>query len=338
MSRSPLKLLLCAFAALLSLACVRDEESEAFGGRDCIRVLMDPSGIGDGGYNDLIYTGAVEIWYRYGGKFPVSIATPDDFQQAREIVLQWLREIDKENEGVHLIVFASSVYEPLCLEVAQRLDTQDVELLLFESDYSGELPVHCFSVSLYGASYASGALAREAGVLSPALIMANVFDAGIAEGAEGFRAGFAADSLECIYLSEQKGGGYDLSFEAYAACSSLVQSHDFLFPIAGGSNSGVYRFLRENPKGVFTAGMDSDKSLECSAVMMSVIKRMDLLVADVLRGWIEKGSLPDGEVYGLRSGYVQCVLSPNYDEWLEPYYGKCLEEATEKEDEYLSIL
>ena len=168
--------------------------------------------------------------------------------------------------------------------------------------------------------------------------MANGFDASIAESAKGFSAGFAADSLECIYLSEQKGGGYDLSFEAYAACSSLVQSHDFLFPIAGGSNSGVYRFLRENPKGVFTAGMDSDKSLECSAVMMSVIKRMDLLVADVLRGWIEKGSLPDGEVYGLRSGYVQCVLSPNYDEWLEPYYEKCLEEATEKEDEYLSIL
>ena len=71
MSRSPLKLLLCAFAALLSLACVRDEESEAFGGRDCIRVLMDPSGIGDGGYNDLIYTGAVEIWSKYSDKFPV---------------------------------------------------------------------------------------------------------------------------------------------------------------------------------------------------------------------------------------------------------------------------
>ena len=130
MSRSPLKLLLCAFAALLSLACVRDEQPD-YGGRDCIRVLMDPSGIGDGGYNDLIYQGAVEIWSKYSDKFPVSIATPDDLQQAREIVLQWLREIDKENEGVHLIVFASSVYEPLCLEVAQRLDTQDVELLLF---------------------------------------------------------------------------------------------------------------------------------------------------------------------------------------------------------------
>ena len=82
--------------------------------------------------------------------------------------------------------------------------------------------------------------------------------------------------------------------------------------------------------------MDSDKSLECSAVMMSVIKRMDLLVADVLRAWIEKGSLPDGEVYGLRSGYVECVLSQKYAEWLEPYYNECLEEAIGKEDGYLS--
>lgn len=336
MRRNACKLILSAVVALLSLSCVRDVEPD-YGGRDCIRVLMDPSGIGDGGYNDLIYQGAVEIWSKYSDKFPVSIATPDDLEQAREIVLQWIREIDGEEGGVHLIVFASSIYESLCLEIAQMVNPQSVNLLLFESNYSGELPVHCFSNFLYGASYVAGALAREAGVLSPALIMANGFDEGIAESADGFSKGFAADSLQRIYLSGQKGGGYDISFEAYAACGSLVQSHDFLFPLAGGSNSGVYRFLRENPKGVYTAGMDSDKSLECSAVMMNVIKRMDLLVADVLRGWIEKGSLPEGEVYGLRSGYVQCVLSPNYEEWLAPYFGNCLNEGMLQEDEYLSV-
>ena len=330
------KLVLGAFAALLSLACAREEETADYGGRDCIRVLMDPSGIGDGGYNDLIYRGAVEIWSRYGDCFPVSIATPGNLQQAREIVLQWLREIDGENGGIHLIVFASSIYEPLCMEFAQKVNPGSVNLLLFESGGSPDLPVHSFSTCLYGASYVSGAIARKAGVRSPALIMANGHDAGIAESAEGFTAGYGAESLESVCLSDIKGGGYDLSFEAYAACSSLVRSHDFIFPVAGGSNSSVYRFLRENPKGVYTAGMDSDKSLECSAVMMSVIKRMDLLVADVLRAWIEKGSLPDGEVYGLRSGYVECVLSQNYAEWLEPYYNECLEEAIGKEDGYLS--
>ena len=336
MRRNACKLILSAVVALLSLSCVRDVEPD-YGGRDCIRVLMDPSGIGDGGYNDLIYKGAVQIWSSYSAKIPVSIATPDDLQQAREIALQWIREIDEEDGGVHLIVFASSIYESLSLELAQMVNPQAVNLLLFESDYSGELPVHCFSTFLYGASYVAGALAREAGVHSPAIILANGYDGKIIESAEGFTAGFAVDILDFRYLSEEKGAGYDLSFEAYSACGSLVQSHDFLFPIAGGSNSGVYRFLRENPKGVYTAGMDSDKSLECSAVMMNVIKRMDLLVADVLRGWIERGSLPDGDVYGLRSGYVQCVLSPNYEEWLEPYYEKCLKEATEKEDEYMSV-
>lgn len=336
MRRNVCKLILSAVAALLSLSCVKEVEPD-YGGRDCIRVLMDPSGIGDGGYNDLIYSGAVKIWSEYSETIPLSIATPDDLQQAREIVLQWLREIEVEEEGIHLIVFASSVYESLCLEIAQTVNPEAVNLLLFESDYSGTLPVHCFSTCLYGASYVTGALAREAGVRSPAIIMANGFDGGIAESADGFSNGFAEDSLQRIYLSGQKGGGYDLSFEAYSACGSLVQSHDFILPLAGGSNSGVYRFLRENPKGVYAAGMDSDKSLECSAVMMSVIKRMDLLVADVLRGWIERGSLPEGEVYGLRSGYVQCVLSPNYEEWLAPYFGNCLNEGMLQEDEYLSV-
>lgn len=328
------RIAISALVALLTCACVKDETPD-YGDRDCIRILMDPSGIGDGGYNDFIYKGAVGIWSSFSKYIPVYIATPDNLQQAEQIVSQWLREIDAEHGGKHLLVFASSTYEPLCLEVAQSIDTKEVDLLLFESDYTGPMPLHCFSTCLYGACWLSGALAADAGVHSPSLLMANPMDEGILEAAQGFSDGFAA-CPERVYLSEEKGSGYAQSFDAYTACGLLVRSHDYIFPLAGGSNSGVYRFLRENPKGVYTAGMDSDKSRECSAVMSNVIKRMDLLVAKVLRDWIEKGSLPDGQVYGLQSGYVECTLSYNFSQMLVPSYNNRINEALSKEYEHLS--
>ena len=45
--------MVCLAALSLLLACRK--EVDDFGDRDCIRIMMDPSGIGDGGYNDLIY-------------------------------------------------------------------------------------------------------------------------------------------------------------------------------------------------------------------------------------------------------------------------------------------
>lgn len=172
--------------------------------------------------------------------------------------------------------------------------------------------------------------------------MANGMDGQSSDAAEGFREGYseglrkAAElDVECVCLREKSGEGYDCSLEAYQGCSLWVQSHDFIFPVAGGSNSGIYRYLREHPKGVYTVGMDSDKSRECSSVMMNVIKRMDVLVEDVLRDWIETGELPGNEVYGLESGYVDCTVSFNYTEYIESFMDGRKDEGVRKDNEFI---
>ncbi|MGM9735878.1 MAG: BMP family ABC transporter substrate-binding protein [Candidatus Cryptobacteroides sp.] len=338
------KMVCLAALSIFALSC--GKEVDDYGDRDCIRIMMDPSGIGDGGYNDLIYKGAVGIWSQYGKRIPVSIATPDDLAHAEDILGRWLMEIDREDGGKHLIVFASAVYEGLCLEAAESADPKAVDMVLFESDYDGELPVHCFSTSLYGASWIAGAVAADAGAKFPVVVMANGVDGQNSDAAEGFRDGYSegcrsgggsdeARDLECIYLRDSAGEGYDCSLEAYQGCSLWVQSHDFIFPVAGGSNSGVYHYLREHPKGVYTVGMDSDKSRECSAVMMNVIKRMDVLVEDVLQGWIKRGELPANEVYGLESGYVDCTVSFNYTDYIESYMDGRKDEGIRKDNEFI---
>lgn len=55
----------------------------------------------------------------------------------------------------------------------------------------------------------------------------------------------------------------------------------------GGSNMGIYRYLREHPDGPWVAGMDVDQSPFSSKVIGSEVKHIDDLLVQIVRDWIK---------------------------------------------------
>lgn len=100
---------------------------------------------------------------------------------------------------------------------------------------------------------------------------------------------------------------------------------------------GIYRYLREYPNGVYTAGMDTDQSALCTQVIGSVVKHIDLLIEDYITDWLETGEMPQYKQFGLESGYVDWILSPDYKNVFDAYMEDVRETAIRKERNYHEI-
>ena len=100
---------------------------------------------------------------------------------------------------------------------------------------------------------------------------------------------------------------------AYELTDSLTETHRFIYPIAGGSNQGVYRYSRENPDKFYTAGMDVNLSAYSAHIVFSTVKHIDRAVAEYLTAWNEQKELPDlHTTYGIGSGHADIALVDEY--------------------------
>ena len=68
---------------------------------------------------------------------------------------------------------------------------------------------------------------------------------------------------------------------------------------------GIFRYLRENPDGPWVAGMDVDQSAYSSNVVGNVIKHIDELLEELVRGWINGVPLEHYRDYDAQSGYIE---------------------------------
>lgn len=288
-----------------------------------IIVLYGPGGLGDQGYNDCILVGIQNFKKAHHDDVEMYQYSPGSIEEAERLLSDWLSL--PESNIPALFIAGSNDYEELVTDALKvRSMTSNKRLLLFESDNEEGLPITTFRMSMYGASYLAGVTAAtylqerntETEYKKDALILlAHQSDKTIAKAGNGFRDGFKDSGVEAEAFTEylaEDWTGYISAQLAYQRMSDWARSYDFIFPVAGGSNQGIYRYTREYPDSPLTAGMDIDQSGLSRNITGSVIKHIDQVVYNYMETWLSTGELPESAVFGLESGYTDWLLSPYF--------------------------
>ena len=322
--------------ALIVSSC-SDNEQEGVTSKHQITVLFSPNGLGDMGYNDNILKGLQTIRKeRTDTEF--LFHTPATIEEGERIFGEWLAA--ETNGTPSLFVLSSSDYENMAfkyLEGKEKLE-DGKDILLFESSNPDELPVHHFQISMYGASYLAGITAAHSTERKPLIVLGNSNDTPTWYAAYGFEDGYTsqtnAESVTVHALAEDW-SGYAKASETYQMMSEWEDTYGFIYSVAGGSNAGIYRYLREYPDAVYTAGMDTDQSNLCSQIVGSMVKHIDMLIEDYITQWIDTGTMPEENIYGLESGYIDWILAPAYyKDTFQELVNKERDTAIQKEKEY----
>ncbi|MBD5285061.1 MAG: BMP family ABC transporter substrate-binding protein [Bacteroides sp.] len=332
-----------ASLSLMSSACSSEEDEPTQASQDPtpqIIVMYGPGGLGDQGYMDCILTGVQNFKRSYHSDIDMYQYSPSTMEDAERLVNDWI-SLPPSNIPA-LFVVASSDYETLITDaLSEHPLTENKRMLMFESDIRLDLPITIFQMSMYGASYLAGVTAAEyvkslggdTGRKDALILLAHPHDPTIAKSGAGFQAGFDSAGLDANAFTEYLAddwAGYASAQIAYQKMSKWTKSYSFVFPVAGGSNQGIFRFTREYPDSPLTAGMDVDQSGLSRNITGSVIKRIDKVVFDFMETWLTTGELPESTVFGLESGYVDWVLSPQYKQY-QPIVDAARQEAIRKE-------
>lgn len=305
------------------------EESPA---EKAVIFLFSPGGLGDMSYNDCILEG-VQRFKMGHGDVDIFIYSPQSLTEAEKIFSDWLER--PESDIPVLFALASSDYEPMAEKhLAERNMAGNKSILLFESQkHYEDRNIHTFQISMYGASYLAGVVARECtGDKKPLVVLANNSDSPIGIAGDGFVAGYG-DACDVEYLAKDW-TGYVSAALAYQRMSDWSGRYGFIFPVAGGSNGGIYRYSREFDNSPFLAGMDTDQSSLSNKITGSVIKHIDRLIYEYLTEWASSGGMPGNQLYGLESGYVEWELSPRHEDLFAVSVNEKRQEAIRKEKEY----
>lgn len=299
--------------------------------------LFSPGGLGDMSYNDCILEG-VQQFKKAHPAVDVFMYSPPSLETAERIFSDWMKRPGSNIPVVFAL--ASSDFEPIVDKYVAEYDlTDNKRILLFESLKTyADKRIHTFQISMYGASYLAGVTAGHCPDVSRSLILlGSSSDKPIESAMDGFIDGYGSSSYDVEYLSDDW-TGYVMANLAYQKMSEWASKYGFIFPVAGGSNAGIYRYTREfKDASPYLAGMDIDQSSLSTKITGSVVKHFDKLVNGYFTEWLLKGTMPESQVYGLESGYVDWLLSPLYeDEFRQAVEDKRLD-AIEREKGYYEI-
>ena len=332
---------MCSSDLLSSCSSDNDEPDVPLGPTPQIIVLYGPGGLGDQGYNDCILAGIQNFKKAHHDDVDMYQYSPGSIEEAGRLLSDWLYLPGSDIPA--LFIAGSNDYEQLVTDALKvRSLTPNKRLLLFESDNEEGLPITTFRLSMYGASYLAGATAaaylkeRNAGTDSKKdalILLAHQGDKTIAKAGNGFRDGFKDSGVEAEAFTEylaEDWTGYVSAQVAYQRMSDWAGNYDFIFPVAGGSNQGIYRYTREYADSPLTAGMDIDQSGLSRNITGSVIKHINQLVYNYMETWLVTGELPESAVFGLESGYTDWLLSPYFTQY-QPIVDAARGEAIRKE-------
>lgn len=327
---------------ILFAGCGRQDEPAHENIHVCadVTVLTPLSGLGDKGYNDEALAGVMDV--SAISSLEVSLLRPKTLEQAGEYVKEWSED---KNSKRRLLILPDEEYSAI-LSAFKPSDAKSV--LLFENG-GKDLPpgVASFRISRYGTGYLSGCLAKGSEIVH--IIEGKKGDKTSEEAAKGFEDGYkkyqpngniVMHSLSNTYIGWSRPDSlYRIAYQ---------YPNDFFFPIARGSNAGVYKFSRESPFVLMLiAGMDVDCSLFSKRVPFSVVIDVRSVVKDYVLRWNAGENISGHTDYGMKDGKASVRLSTLFykinDIW-EGYYDDPLywqiiydanyEDALRKETEY----
>ena len=317
-------------------ACTDIESLPTESPRREVLVLFSPNGLGDNGYNDQVLRGVVR--YANSDKdsdVEVDYYNPMSLDDGVRIIDEWRDTTFDDKNSV--LVLPGAVYKDSLTSRLQKrpLDASHRQVLMFETDKVALPGVSTFSLSMYGTAYIAGAVAKEMHS-TPLIALANPTDKSINVAADGFREGYAAygdDKIDAVYLSDAD-EGYAMADSVYRLMYDWGMRYNFIFPVMGGSNMGVFRYMREYPRDLYTVGTDVDQSHLCNQMGGSMVKHIDRVVEEYLTRWAAGEELPKHMVYGLESGYVEWVPSYNFNGVFDEILSRARVEAIAKEQSY----
>ncbi|MEG1402795.1 BMP family ABC transporter substrate-binding protein [Bacteroides sp.] len=313
------------------VSCSKEDEAEPIVAMQQVIVLFSPGGVGDMAYNDQILRGVQRV--RKDKDFRLLISSPSSVDEAEKIFVDWLKKDAGETKS--LFVLAGNEYEQMAVKHLSSGNYTGKEVLLFETRTKDIPQAYTFSITMYGACYLVGGVAT---IFTDraAVLCANSNDHTVNEGGVGFVKGFTESGgaqAPLFYLSDTW-QGYAMPEAAYKKTAELAPQYRYIFPIAGGSNMGVYRYAREYPYGFYTSGMDIDQSQLSTQITSSVVKHIDRLIVDYLTQWLLGEPLPKNRVYGMQSGYIEVVLSSLCREACQSKFDELRSTAIKREEEH----
>lgn len=335
------KLITGLLLALIALpSCKKNPSPEQPAAYPEILVLFSPDGLGDMSYNDEVLRGIELFMSEKDMDFYISFLSPTDYEMAEFLIRMWWddKDVTEAQDGTvprKLLLLADPGYADLAREVVDpsRINL-DLSILAFENEApeNAAEPIRTFEFSMYGASWLAAQTARALGCTQPLILLGDGSNTTLYDGRDGFQDGFQAPvPVEALAYDWQ---GYGMAMEAYQKMYDYAQQYDFVFSISGGSNMGIYRYLRENPDcGVFTAGMDTDQSPYSTLIVGSLIKRIDLVLHKYLCDWYKRVEVPAHQYFGLESGYMDWAIPERYKH-LKPTVDALRQEAIQKENAY----
>lgn len=335
---------LCFWSILVILLAATGKQDEPIHVDDhvCadITVLTPLSGLGDNGYNDDALAGVLDA--ATTSRLEVSLLRPKSLEQAGEYVRQWS---DDGNSKRRLLILADAEYSAILSNVSTSA-TKSV--LLFERD-GKDVPsdIASFRISRYGSAYLAGCLAK--GSPKVHIIQGKKGDRTCEEAAIGFASGYKTVRPEGEIISHSLSDtykGWSMPDSLYRIASQYPD--DFFFPLAQGSNAGVYKFSRESPFVLMLiAGTDVDCSLFSKRIPFSVIIDIRSIVKEYVSRWINGDNISGHTDFGMKDDKAAVKFNPLFYEindiweqyYVEPDYWRNIydiyhEDAIREEEKY----
>jgi basic membrane protein A len=323
--KKPWYILSCLIGILPFIAACSsddDEDVEPSTTRPSLTYVTSVSGLGDNGYNDLIMQGVMTFAETHP-EVEVNLRMPSSTSEAQQMLEEWQRNTLNETTSEHLLLLGESAYASLVKAASTPL-AEHQRVLLVESDSleSRLGQVSTLHIRRYGAAYLVGCLARETQYAY--VLAAYEGDTIVRDAVRGFCDGYrdaGGKTAEVHYLA-QDASGYAMSNESYRWLKDLGDSSSgglgvvdaFVFPVAGGSNNGVYKYTRDMVVSLLlVCGMDVDASAYSVRVPCSMVLHLDLLVNRLLTQWLVCGELPAHTEVGLDDPEaIEVVATPTF--------------------------
>ena len=329
---------------MLLVACRSDEEQAPdVAKRRSVVFISSLNGPGDNGYNDLLTEAEVAFMTAHP-EIKAHFLQPKSFESV-EFIVEAFCHMEKCDSL--LFVLNGSEYADVILtpedidSIAANGGPTDIHVLQFEGQATGQATTTSFCVQRYGASYMAGRLASGA----PALVLAALKgDEQVDAAVQGFLDGYSVESTYTpfVHYLANDVTGFDMPNTAMQVCDSIVRQVfpdiDFyekviphqlpgfcIFPVAGGSNIGAYRYVSALPLELIinAIGMDKDYCTYSGAIPFSLTVPIRELVLEHLNKWVSNQPWPRQHSYGLEADiHADIVFSAgpgiNILHWIDP--------------------